>query len=95
MVIGVCTVEINLHDVHSLKQKRSILKSLMNRLHREFNVSCSEIALHDAWGSAAIGIAVITTAAPHAQRVLDTSVRWIEHNRPDLLVVDHSVEIIF
>lgn len=94
MVIGSAVIELHLPDVHSLKQKRSVLKGLIARLHREFNVSCGEVDYHDMWGSAALGVAVVSNSAAHAQQVLDSVVRWIEANRPDLSVVDHQIEII-
>lgn len=94
MVIGRGLIELHLPGVRSLKEKRSILKGLLARLHKEFNISCGEVALHDSWQSATIGVAVVSTAAPHAERVLESTVRWIEDHRPDLLVVDHNVEII-
>ena len=94
MMIGACTVELYLSESLSLKDKRSILKSLLARLHREFNVAASEVALHDVWQSASIGIALVTTSAAHAQSTLDGIVNWIERNRPDLEVVDHYIEIV-
>ena len=94
MVIGVGIIELHLPGVRSLKEKRSILKGLLARLHKEYNISCSEIDLHDVWQSSAIGIAIISTGATHAERVIESVVQWIETNRPDLMVVDHSVEII-
>ena len=94
MIIGICTIELHLPGVESLKDKRSIVKSLNSRLHREFNVSCTEVDLHDVWKSTVIGVAIISTAAGHAQGVLASVVRWIELNRPDVMIVDHSIEII-
>ncbi len=94
MVIGTSIIELNLPGIQSLKQKRSVLKGLSARVHRQFNVSCGEVALHDVWQSAALGVAVVSTSAVHAESVLENVVAWIEHNRPDLLVVDHTVEII-
>lgn len=94
MVVGVCNIELDLPGIHSLKQKRSALKSLIAGVHRKFNVSCAEIALHDAWQSATIGVAVMTNDVAHAQRVLETVVYWIETNRPDLTVLEHDIEII-
>lgn len=94
MVIGTAVIELNLPGVQSLKQKRSILKGLIARLHRQFNISCAEVDFHDAWQSAAIGVAVVSTSAAHTDRVLDRIVTWIEDNRPDVTVVGHSIEII-
>jgi uncharacterized protein YlxP (DUF503 family) len=94
MVIGVCTLELYLADPESLKDKRGVLKSLISRLHREFNVAAAEVGLHDARQSASIGIASISTSAGHAQSLIENILRWIEHNRPDVEIVDHQVEII-
>lgn len=94
MVIGTCVIELHLPGIHSLKQKRSVLKGLTARLHKEFNISCGEVAFHDAWQSAALGIAVVSTSAAHAEQVLENVARWVEFNRPDLMVVDHTIEII-
>jgi uncharacterized protein YlxP (DUF503 family) len=94
MVIGICTIEIHLPDADSLKDKRSIVKALTARLHREFNVSCTEVDLHDVWKSTVIGVALVSTAAGHAQGVLESVVKWVERNRPDVMIVDHSIEII-
>ncbi len=94
MVIGSMIVELDIPDAHSLKQKRSVMKGLIARVHREFNVACAEVALHDTWRSAVLGVAVVSTTAAHAETVLQAVTRWIEHNRPDLMVVDHTIEII-
>jgi uncharacterized protein YlxP (DUF503 family) len=94
MVVGTSLIELRLPGVRSLKEKRGILKSLIARVHREFNVSCGEVDLHDVWQAATLGVAVVSTAPPHAESVLENVVIWIEDNRPDVTVLDHSVEII-
>jgi uncharacterized protein YlxP (DUF503 family) len=94
MVIGSSVIELDLPGIESLKQKRSLLKGLIARVHKEFNVSCAEVDFHDVWQSSALGVAVCSTSAVHAENVLENVVRWIERNRPDIMVVDHSVEII-
>lgn len=94
MFIGVCTIELDLFEPESLKDKRGALKWLLSRLHREFNVSAAEVALHDAWKSATIGVSTISTSAAHAQNVIENLLGWIERNRPDMEIVDHYLEII-
>jgi hypothetical protein len=94
MVICVCTIELALPEPTSLKDKRSVLKGLLARLHREFNVSAAEVGLHDAWGAAQIGVATLSTSAAHAQNLIENLLRWVEHNRPDVEIVDHAVEIM-
>jgi hypothetical protein len=94
MVIIVATIDLHLPGVESLKEKRSVLKGLIARLHKEFNIAAAEVALHDVWQSATLGVAIVTTAAGHGEAVLENVLRWIEHNRPDLEIDDHTFEVI-
>jgi len=94
MIIGTGIVELHLPGSGSLKGKRSILKTLKARLHKEFNISCAEIALHDVWQSATLGIAVVSTSPSHAESVIESVMAWIESYRPDIDVVGYTVEII-
>ena len=47
VVIGICTLELSLPGNDSLKDKRSVLKPLVVRMRREFNVSVAEVGEHD------------------------------------------------
>ncbi len=87
-------IELNLPGLNSLKEKRSVLKSLIARLHKEFNVSAAEVDLHDVWQATTLGVTTVSTSPVHAQNLLNNLVTWIETYRPDLEVVDHYVELI-
>jgi len=60
MIVGVLTAQLHLHGITSLKQKRSIVKSLISRLKSRFNISISEVDHQDEKTSAIIGVAVIS-----------------------------------
>ena len=94
MIVGIGLIELYLPGSHSLKDKRSVVKSLTARLHHEFNMSCSEVDHQDVWQSAAIGVAVVSNDAAHVQEVMSHVISWIERNRPDVEVVEQSLEII-
>ena len=94
MVIGTCTVELYLPGNGSLKGKRRLLKPLLLRLRKEFNLSTAEIAHHDVWQSAQIALVTVSNDAGHVQGVLQHAVHWIESHRPDLSVVDWHIQVI-
>ena len=94
MIIGACFIELHLEGNDSLKGKRGRLKPLLARLHHEFNVSAAEVDHHDSWQSAAIALACVANDTAHVEQVLNHAVHWIEHNRPDLQVVDWQIEIL-
>lgn len=95
MVIGACTIEIELPEVGSLKDKRSVLKSLIARLHKEFNITAAEVDAQDQWEVTVLGIACVSNSAGHAQSLLQNVIQWIETYRPDLEVADHYIEIVY
>jgi uncharacterized protein YlxP (DUF503 family) len=93
MIIGACTVDLHLPGNGSLKGKRSILKPLLLRLRKEYNLATAEVDYHDVWQSAQIALVSVSTDPAHVQRQLERAVRWIEHHRPDLSVVDWKIEV--
>ncbi|MBZ0316709.1 MAG: DUF503 domain-containing protein [Anaerolineae bacterium] len=94
MVIGSCTLELYLPGIQSLKEKRSCLKSLIARVHREFNVSVAEVDLQDVWQSATVGMAVVSNNADHAEKMLEAVCGWIERNRPDITIIEAAIEVV-
>jgi uncharacterized protein YlxP (DUF503 family) len=94
MVIGVCTIELHLPGIGSLKQKRSVLKPLLARLHNMFNISAAEVERQDSWQSAVIAVALVTNATPHAHQVISTVLSWIETHYPNVQIVRQDIEIL-
>jgi hypothetical protein len=93
MVIGSCTIELYLPGNGSLKGKRRILKPILSRLRREFNLSTAEIANNDVWQSSEIACVTVANDPGRVHSVLERAVRWIETHHPEVQVVDWSIEI--
>jgi hypothetical protein len=91
---GLLTIQIRLPGCASLKEKRSRLRPLITRLHREFNISIAEMDHLDSWQEAVLACALVSNSNGHTQRSLQIVVEWIEKNWPDVLVVSESVEIL-
>lgn len=64
----------------SLKDKRRILKSIMEKVRNRYNVACAEVADHDNWKVATIGIACVSSDPFRARSVLEDVLKWIEGN---------------
>ena len=71
-------VECILYDGHSLKDKRSVIKRLLARLRRDFNVSVTELDYHDLWQRTKLGIVTITNERTHGEQVLQEVLRVID-----------------
>ena len=77
MIVGITVWELHLPASQSLKDKRSVLKSLKDRLHQRFNVSVAETAHQDLWQRAEITAAVVSTDRHHAESVLREADRLV------------------
>ena len=93
MVVGVCTLELDIPAAHSLKDKRSILKPIVAHVRNSFNVSIAEVESHDAWQRATFGIVCVSSNAEYAQGLLAQVVESIDRRRVDAVVADYSIEI--
>jgi uncharacterized protein YlxP (DUF503 family) len=94
MFVATCVITLELDGVRSLKEKRSIIKSIIARLQREFNLSVAEVDRHDAWGTAVIGLAAVGNDKAYLHSLLEKSVAWVEGNRPDAPIAAYSIEIL-
>ncbi len=94
MVIGVCRIVLALDEVFSLKEKRHIIKSIVERLRSRFNASIAEVDLNDTWKNAVIGVACVSNEAGHADSMLASIVNFVENDGRAILV-DYTTETIF
>ncbi len=70
MIVAVERFDLRIPGVHSLKQKRHVLKTLTAALRQTFAVSVAELEYQDLWQRAAIAVAVVGGEEYHLRRVL-------------------------
>lgn len=93
-ILGLCTVELHLPESQSLKDKRSTIKSMLAKLHNQFNVSAAEIDKNDNLQSAVIAFTVVTNSSRLANEILQNALKWLEAHYPEALVTRQTIEIL-
>ncbi len=93
-IVGLCTIELYLPGMASLKDKRSVLKSMLARMCRTFNVSASEVDHQDVWQSAVVAVAHVSNSTTYTNQVIDKVLKWIENTCPDVQIVNEDIEIL-
>ena len=83
MWIGWLEFDVLLGDVHSLKQKRSVVRPIVAELQRRFSVSAAETGCLELHRRAGIGVAVVAADRAHATDVLDAAERLVAA-RPEI-----------
>jgi uncharacterized protein YlxP (DUF503 family) len=71
MPVGLLTLELHIAEAQSLKDKRQILRSLKDKLRREFNVAVAELEHHDVWQRSVVGVVTLSNEEKHLKEVLN------------------------
>jgi uncharacterized protein YlxP (DUF503 family) len=91
MIVGLCEIDLSIPESHSLKDKRQILRSLLDNLRNKFNISVAEVGRMDAWQRATVGIACVSNETKFTVQVLNKAMDYVRSN-PRVVVVDYSIE---
>ena len=81
MVVGVLRVEVHLPVSHSLKDKRSVLKSVRDRLRHRFNAAVAEVDPNETWQRATLGISTVGGDRAYVQGLLRELTEWLRATR--------------
>jgi len=85
MHVAIIRIELHIPSSRSLKEKRAVVKPVVEGIRQRFSLSVAETGFQDKWQRAEIGVAVVSSTVSHAQEVVDTVERWV-WSRPDLEV---------
>ncbi len=78
MVVGTGLVDLLIPESGSLKEKRSVLKRIVQRTQNEFNVSIAEVGDNDLWRRARVGFSVVGNDKPYINAKMDHILRFID-----------------
>lgn len=91
MIIGYFRCECLIYQAHSLKEKRSVVKSVITRIKGRLNVAVSEIAEHKTWQKTVIGIVTIAVTKKRAEQELQKALSIID-NHGEIELIDITYE---
>ncbi|HUW65558.1 MAG TPA: DUF503 domain-containing protein [Spirochaetia bacterium] len=78
MAVGVLTIELFFDQSGSLKDKRQLLKSIVERLRSRFNVSVAEVDGMDLWQRSTVAVALVGNQPGYVKEVLEKILRFVE-----------------
>ncbi len=78
LFVSALRMEFRIPMAHSLKEKRAVVRPIVEGLRNRYSVSASEVDHQDLWQRAAIGIALVGPDVAHVSDVLDNCERFVE-----------------
>ena len=85
---------LHLPAAHSLKERRQAARSLTARLRNKFNVAVAEAGADDRWQVLTLLLVAASNDAAHAREQVDEAADFVAEIRPDLELMEWTVEVI-
>jgi len=91
MVVGIIGWELEVFGCQSLKEKRSVVRSLKQRMRNRFNISVAETGAHDLWQRAEITACAVSTDRRQVESILESVDRFVNSEpRARIISVERS-----
>lgn len=91
MVVGVMQVEVLVPGAQSLKDKRSVLKSLRDQLRGRFNVAVAELDSNEKWQRATVGLSALADDRAYVEGLFQQIASWLRSTRlVDIIRIDEE-----
>ncbi len=78
MVIGTLKIELHLYDNQSLKGKRKIVRSMLDKVKHKFNVAAAEVGSNDKWQKIELGISTVGNDRRHIDSSLNNILTFLD-----------------
>ena len=91
MHVAIVQLELHIPTSRSLKEKRAVLRPIVEGIRHRFQISVAEVGYQDKWQRALIGMAVVSDSYGHAVEVVDNVERWVL-SKPEVEVTRFEME---
>lgn len=82
MFVKTISLTLFIHDALTLKDKRQIIKSILEKTHQKFNAATAEVGYQDQWQRAQLGFALVGNSPFHLDTVEQEIFKMIETQYP-------------
>lgn len=90
MFVGLLLLDCRIGEGHSLKEKRSVLRNVTERLKHHFNVSVAEVEYQDKWQRTKLAISYVNSDGKNGRAVLQR-IEEVMSADPSLQVMDSEL----
>ena len=94
MIVGISVFELHLHSSRSLKDKRRVVKSLVERIHQKWRVSIAETGFHDLHQRAEIALAIVMAGGETEMDNWMEEIRSLVESEPEAFLTRWEPEIL-
>ena len=91
MIIAFMQINLKISHSNSLKEKRAIIRPLVEKLKKNYNISIAEVDHQDLWQLATLGIAMVSNSKTYLQEVFDKMINDVIKLQGDYQILSHQI----
>jgi len=92
LLVGLCSFTLILHEGASLKEKRMVIKSLVQKIRSRYNVSIAEVGEMEKWRRAEIGFSCVSNNRKHLEQMIQEILRFVElDGRGEIVSIERDI----
>jgi hypothetical protein len=88
VIISFARLSLRIAHSRSLKEKRRVVRSIVDKVRSKFDVRISEVGGHDSWQSVDLGFAVVGTNRILLEGIVDRVIQFVDGNAESELVAE-------
>lgn len=77
MHVAALSFDLHIPGSHSLKDKRAVIRPILDGARSRYRVAAAEVSHHDQWQRAGLGMAAVASSPSHVEEVLDSVERFV------------------
>lgn len=90
--VMICRLELLLMEGNSLKEKRRVIRSIIERLQHRFNISIAEVGHLETFRRAEIGIAVVGNEIAYLEKIIGILLNLVESDgRVEVISIEKEI----
>ena len=93
MIIGICICEIFIFNANSLKSKRSVVKSIIEKSKNRFNISIAEVGENDKWQKSIIAFSTISNDQTIVEETIEKVINFFD-SYSEIEIININREIL-
>jgi hypothetical protein len=94
MIIGVAQLAIQIPEAQSLKDRRHVVRSIVQRVRARFDVAVAEVDDQEYWQTANIGLVAVSNSSKHADEIIQQVIDFVERNLQSGYLADVHTEVL-
>jgi uncharacterized protein YlxP (DUF503 family) len=93
VIVGTLEIVLLIRESHSLKARRRVVRSLVDRIRSRFGVAVADVSEEGLWQQAVLGVAAVSNDGRHVDEVLSKVLRFVA-SEPRAEVIEHRRDIV-